>query len=327
MMTGRPTQMRHHATTLLLPVSEELWNAETSEQVQVLQWCEPSGRDQLQFNRLIREFLLEPKYHIAHIPLSDLDHHLVLCAVQGEIWETRHESSHWCPAAATISTAGNANDSCTMRRKSYAWHEHFDRLLASSPAKGLAGMSARNHPTSITDSQFSSVHFTPILCHLTIISLYSHSRKLDHDTECTLCSPAFHTLGSSSFHSSTLAWAQSPSARRVVFSAASLFSILWRNAATSSNPGRFRGSLALNPMSATARVRAGEELLEYTKSIATCPFCIGPDEMLAEPLDLLSDDLTGSRVQEWIANGGPIALRSLNICKCNISNITALLTT
>lgn len=292
--------------------------------MQALQWIEPSGRGQLRFNHLIREFVLEPNYHVPYIPLSDLDHHFVLCAVQGDIWEVCHTISHWCPVAIAPSGA-NAKGFSTVRSNMYAWHKHLDRFLASSPGKGLAGMSARIRSTGIANCQFSSVYFTPILCHLTSISLYSHSRKLHHDTECTLCSPAFHSLGSSLVQFSISSWAQSPSARRVIFSAASIFSLLWQDALMSSDPSRLRGGLALNPMSATSRVCARKELLEYAKSVATCPFCRGPDEMPSEPLDLLSGDITGLRVHEWIENGGPVALGNVNICKCNTANIAALL--
>jgi len=313
MMTDRPPQLRHHAISLPLPVSEELWNAKTSEEFQTLQWSEPSGRAQLRFNHLIRDFVFEKKYHVARIPLSELDRHLALCAVQGEIWETAQELDYCC-------VTGNSNGPM-QNSTTYPWHEYFDHLITASQSGLCVGTDAT--------SWISSMHFTTILCHLSTISLHSHSRKLRHDTECTLCASAFHPFDPSP-DSSTFTWAQSPAARRTVFSAVSLFSLFWQNADTSTVPevGRF-GGIAFNPLSATARFRAGDELLAYAKSVTTCSYCCpggGAQTIPLEPLNLLSNELNRAQVQEWIANGGPAALGSLGICKCNASDISALFT-
>lgn len=315
-ITDQPPQLRYKSITLRLPVSEGLWDAKDDEAFRALQWSEPNGREKLRFNYFIRDYIFSRKFRNSLMPLSESDHHVGLCSVQGEIWETVQEQNYCsCDAGGwKIEDVGDA-PGFTSGSATFPWNEYFDSLLTSATPRDSPAVQS-----SPSNSWLSSLHFTPILCHLSAISLYANARRFQHDGNCMSCSASFNPHTSAP-EARNVAWARSSDARRATYSAAALL-LLFRQGDSATSDTGMRG-IALNPLAATALNRAAEVLFRYSRTTASCSNCTG---MATSPMNLLVGDISDPTVQTWIAGGGAASLGGMPVCRCSTSDIAELFT-
>lgn len=203
-ITGRPPSLRVQELELPLPVTEDLWRAPTIEARRQLCWFEPAGRTWTTLSAIVRDGLIQSRNRIADTvgvpPLLPADSHLVLCALQGEIWATAQETYNLNHGTLDSRPSWHAPESV------HFWHDYLVdwKTIHNRPEPSSA---------QIDDPAWNGLN--TIQFHLCQLTLHAPLSLLESQQCCTRCRAADITA---MLHD----WASSLEARRAVYHAAQL---------------------------------------------------------------------------------------------------------
>ncbi|ODM20622.1 hypothetical protein SI65_03675 [Aspergillus cristatus] len=204
LITGRPSSLRVQELELPLPVTEDVWTAPTIEARRQLYWFEPAGRTWTTLSAIVRDGLIQSRNRVARTavvpPLLSTDSHLVLCALQGEIWAVTQETYGLNHGTLDSRPSWRAPESVHFWHDCLVdWKTFHDGL---EPSKAQIDDPAWN---SLNQIQYR-------LCQLT---LHAPLQLLESRQCCTRCrAPEITTMLRS--------WASSLESRRAVYHASQL---------------------------------------------------------------------------------------------------------
>ncbi|PCG98694.1 Transcription factor [Penicillium occitanis (nom. inval.)] len=127
----RPPALRYQEIRLSLPVSDELWRAETREACTRLHWYEPAGRSRSAFSTMMRDRLETQGFMTGYLRMPRLsleDNHFSLCAFMSEIWgicRETHEEHHLSYRSSQVNRT--ADRVCTWKGYLQDWRAQIEQ--------------------------------------------------------------------------------------------------------------------------------------------------------------------------------------------------------
>lgn len=178
LITSRPPSLRAQELELPLPVMEDLWTAPTTEARRQLYWFEPAGRTWTTLSAIVRDGLIQPRKRASRTagvpPLVSADSHLVLCALQGEIWAATQEAYGLKHGTLSSSPSWRAPESVHL------WHDFLVDWKAFHDS-----LEPSTVQIEICDPGWNSLN--QIQYHLCQLILHAPLRLLESRQCCTRC--------------------------------------------------------------------------------------------------------------------------------------------
>lgn len=180
----RPPTLRYQEIRLSLPVSDELWRAETREARTRLHWYEPAGRSRSAFSTMMRDGLETHGFMTGYLRMPRLsleDNHFSLCSFMSEIWgicRETHEEHHLSYRSPELNRT--ADRVRTWKGYLQDWRAHIEQT--DDLENALFSESAED------TSPFLSLNLT--LYHLVSLKMYANLRLLEYRRCCINCHDA-----------------------------------------------------------------------------------------------------------------------------------------
>lgn len=291
LITGRPPSFRVQELRLSLPVTENLWTASTFESRRQLCWFEPAGRAQTTLSAIVGDGLARSRSWMSGDPtvtgmppLLPADNHLVLCALQEEIWAAAHETHSLNHGSSNSISSWRIPESVNF------WHQY----LADWHAHTQLGTSTMQPDETSWDTLNQTQY------HLCQLTLHAPLQFLESRQCCIQCRRSDVTA-------MLRAWASSIESRRAVYHAAQLQRL---------HDGQtgFISRRWLDPLQAPALLASVAVLCSYA---ADCPYLDAgnPTEICQEA------NHTPSPIDEWIQHGGPATIYGQLLCSSNLQSL------
>lgn len=272
LITGHPPSLRVQELRLSLPVTENVWTASTFESRQQLCWFEPAGRAQTTLNAIVGDGLARsrswmPGDPTGMPPLLPADNHLVLCALQGEIWVAAHETQSLNHGSSNSISSWRVPESVnSWRRYLLNWHAH-----------------TQLGPSTMLPDETSWDTLNQTQYHLCQLTLHAPLQLLESRHWCIQCCRSNTTA-------MLRAWASSIESRRAVYHAAQLQRL-------HDGQAGFISRRWLDPLQVPALLASAVVLCSYA---ADCPYLETGD-----PIEICQEASgTSPAFDEWIQHGG-----------------------
>lgn len=292
LITGRPPSFRVQEFELPLPVTESLWTASNIETRRQLYWFEPAGRTWTTLCSIVRDGLVRSRNWIAgnHTtaatpPLLPADSHLVLCAIQGDIWAAAQETHSLNHRMSDSRSSWRVPESVHLWHGCLVdWKAFHDRLGPST--------------TQIDDPAWNSLN--QIQYHFCQLTLHAPLPLLESRQCCTRCRiPDITAM----LHN----WASSSEGRRAVYHASQLQSL---HDSLPSSVSQYW----LNPLHSPAVLASVAVLCNYAAENQT------PSD--GNPIELCQEEVSGlTAIEEWIQYGGPSMASGRMLCSSNLHGL------
>ncbi|KAJ5589170.1 hypothetical protein N7537_011848 [Penicillium hordei] len=287
----RPPTMRYQEIGPPLPVSDNLWRAETRADRTSLHWYEPAGRTKSTFSTLVRDGLESRGFMTGYLRMPHLtleDNHFSLCAFLSEIWcvsKEAHEEHHRNYRSPELNrTADRAK---LWKGYLQDWRVHIENTNKLEDTFFGGCISDYNH--------FLGLDLT--LYHLLSLKLYANMRLLEHSKCCSGCQEA-------NIENVISVWARSPDGRQAVYHAAQLKRVYERE----SNIYRLNDQRLCNVLGPAGLLNSAIVLCTYSAK-ASGVHTPGGDSVMPAPADaieLSQSNLVGTlEFDNWISQGGP----------------------
>ncbi|KAK0673134.1 fungal-specific transcription factor domain-containing protein [Cercophora samala] len=290
-----------------------VWESTENDDLQyrLQQQPRPEGIKSALLSGFHREFMYSPPSYAPTIPLSPMDHHLTLCALQNPIWEASAFARDM-----EISLLSIPNSPV------FAARVHLDRWYARLQAQTASQQSFQYDV--IEEITWTLFHMSKITMHAPLPLLRIHSaapsgKHRDVDTE-----KVATKLG---------IWRGSPCPRMGVISCAEICQLLSRDPFTfdGTSVGNSRRD-KLNPLATPALLMAAIAVCSYAAGVGQkqgggCPSCLpGMEHEQGGCVDIFAGKcpMAQERVKEWEATGrgwpvwGP---SGIVLCRCGIDRL------
>ncbi|CRG92453.1 hypothetical protein PISL3812_09513 [Talaromyces islandicus] len=294
----RPPTLRYQEIRLSLPVSDDLWRAETREARTRLHWYEPAGRTRSAFSTMIRDGLETQGFMTGYLRMPRLsldDNHFSLCAFMSELWgicRETHEEHHLNYRSPEL----NRTVDRVRTWKGYLqdWRAQIEQTddLENTFFTDTSG----------DVSPFLGLNLT--LYHLASLKVYANLRLLEYKRCCANCHDADVENGIG-------AWAQSADGREAVYHAVQLKRI-YEHQSTFYKLSDHRLSNVLGPAGLLASAMV---LCFYSSKISTVAAGgsgADSDDAVVPPgetMELAQSKLVGTPEYEtWISQGGLVTV-------------------
>ncbi|KAJ5933629.1 hypothetical protein N7454_005958 [Penicillium verhagenii] len=294
----RPPTLRYPEIRLTLPVSDDLWRAETREARTCLHWYEPAGRTRSTFSAMMRDGLETHGFITGYLRMPRLsleDNHFSLCAFMSELWgicREAHEEHHLNYRSPELNRT--ADRVRTWKGYLQDWRAQIEQTddLENTFFTDLSG----------DGNPFLGLNLT--LYHLACLNMCANLRLLEYKRCCTNCHDADveNVIG---------AWAQSADGREAVYHATQLKRI-YEHQSTLYKLSDHRLSNVLGPAGLLASAMV---LCFYSAKISTVPAgASGSDDTdtivpPGDTMELSQSKLAGTPEYEtWISQGGLVTV-------------------
>ncbi|EFX01032.1 hypothetical protein CMQ_5974 [Grosmannia clavigera kw1407] len=244
-LLDHPPSIRYFELSIPLPKLTGLWDATSDEERIRLQWSTPAGRERALFCNIIRDALEEDGQHRRRrcFPLTKLDYHLGLCALQGGVWEAAGEAHSFATDELSVKPGpGNAI---------IVWASHIDywkrtmetscrlsQQYLSSPLLAAAGSSPEAETDDQTDDEAEAAcsddRFSPytlLLWHMAALKMHAPIPILQASASLQRLSPAPVSLRNYDLGARIRAWMKTPCARKSCWYSAQISRVVNREAA------------------------------------------------------------------------------------------------
>ncbi|KUM59241.1 hypothetical protein ACN42_g7897 [Penicillium freii] len=290
----RPPTMRYQEIGPPLPVSDDLWRAETRADITYLHWYEQAGRTKSAFSTMVRDGLESRGFMTGYLRMPRLtleENHFNLCAFMSEIWcvsKEAHEEHHQNYRSPELNRTADP----VKLWKGYLqdWRVHIEK---TDKLEGAFFGGCINNC-----SPFLGLNLT--LYHLLSLKLYANMRLLEHNKCCLGCPEA-------NIENVISIWARSPDGRQAVYHAAQLKRIYERE----SNIYGLNDQRLCNVLGPAGLLNSAIVLCIYSAKASGVNMPDGDTFMpaAADAIELSQSNLVGtSEFENWISRGGPATL-------------------
>ncbi|KAK4654995.1 hypothetical protein QC762_405630 [Podospora pseudocomata] len=303
-----PPTVRYQELYIPFLASPFIWEATDNDDLEyrLQQQPKPEGvKSPPLLSGFHREFMYSPTSYTPSIPLSPMDHHLTLCALQNPIWE-----------ASAFATDMEISLLSIPNSPVFAARTHLDRWRARLEAQTQQAFQY----DVIEEITWTLFHMSKITMHAPLPLLRIHSaapsgKHRDVDTE-----KVATKLG---------IWRGSPCPRMGVISCAEICQLLSRNPFEfDSNARRDK----LNPLATPALLMAAIAVCSYAAGVGQkqgggCPACLpGLEHEQGGCVDIFAGKCPQSqeRVKEWEATGRgwPVwGSSGIVLCRCGFDRL------
>ena len=313
----RPPSIRLQEIRISLPVSEDLWNAATSEDEKRLQWYEPAGRAKTAFSSIVRDIIQSGGWMTAYSkmpPLSLEDSHLGLCSLQTEIWTAAQETHYYNHGSSGGEERKMPRQVKVCRRLLEDWPEYMEKchrleqkLYVDPP-----------------DPESPYLARVLTLYHLSALNLYANVPVLETKKCCAQCQDA-------DLDNMIMAWAQSSDGRRAVYHAAQLQRVHEREHAIST-PEQLQFS---NPLRSAGLLASAITLCHYsvifsrsrdaTDVVSSARLNDSPPNAAWQAVELSDTMGTGEEhtSETWIKCGGLASVSDIPLCVFSVPKLSS----
>ncbi|KOS42990.1 hypothetical protein ACN38_g6114 [Penicillium nordicum] len=287
----RPPTMRYQEIRPPLPVSDDLWRAETRADRTNLHWYEPTVRTKSAFSTMIYDGLesrgfIPGDLRVPHLTLED--NHFSLCAFMSEIWcvlKEAHDEHHRTFRSPELNRTADRIKLWKGYLQDLRVHIEKTDKLEDTFFGGFIGNC--NH--------FLGLNLT--LYHLLCLKLYANMRLLEHSKCCSGCPEA-------NIENVISIWARSSDGRQAVYHAAQLKRIYERE----SNVYRLNDQSLCNVLGPASLLNSTIVLCTYSAKASRVNTPDGDTVMAAaaDAIELSQSNLVGTpEFENWISQGGP----------------------
>lgn len=337
-LLDHPPSIRYFELGIPLPKLTSLWNAVSDDERSRLQWSSPAGRERALFCNILRDALEEetmtgtgPRRRRPLLPLTKLDYHLGLCALQGGVWEAAGEAHSF--ATDELSDKQGPGSPILI------WGAHLDywkrAMETSRLSRDYFGAAGRDDDRD-SDDRFSP--YTLLMWYVAALKMHAPIAILHSAANLRRrrLSPAPVGLRNYDLGARIRAWMDTPCSRRSCWYAAQIARVVHREAAAAvavhaTTRARARQML-LNPLASQGMFTAAVVASSYAYYVPVCTVCAGSPAATAGAMPVVdlfaADDEDDVRLQTWIQTGVGHAVwgpTHIPVCRCSFDGLAAWL--
>lgn len=309
MLTDQPPSLRYQEFSIPLPKSNELWAASDEDERRRFQWNEPAGREKALLSLIMRDVLKSHGQRQFFFRLSEADHHLGLCAMQGGIWEASHEA-YSCELDELVASPTPEDLIHQWRANTERWRTTMedDRRLRQNYFFGSE---------SSIDRIFGPLNL--LLYHLSALTLHAPLKLLQGHSCCFKCRP--ESAAPTQRHQARIrAWIATSCPRTAVWNAGQICRVVSREMTLNES----KIHLKLNPLAVHCVLKSAIVTCSFAHLTRACSACTGGS--LVEPVDLIEAADEDVKVEAWkeqgegLATWGPFGIP---VCECKLMELAA----